>query len=221
MAIRWHCLESNPEVMTEYIHSLGASKDWGLVDVYSLDDESLAHIPQPVEALLLLFPVGNGVSASGGGKKVEASKAQVFFMKQTIQNSCRTIGLLHSLANSKIPLTEGSHLDVFLKAAQGKSPEEKAELLEKSNDIQKIHESFAHQGQTAAPNLEDQHDLHCVAIVLADGHIIELDGRKSGPIQYGPSTEQTFLKDAATVCKQYIESAPGNINFSLVALVKQ
>ncbi|XP_022658734.1 ubiquitin carboxyl-terminal hydrolase isozyme L3-like [Varroa destructor] len=221
MAIRWLGLESNPDVMTKYIHSLGASKEWSLVDVFGLDNELLAFIPQPIAALLLLFPLNSGAPASGGGTEVEASESKVFFMKQTIQNACGTIGLLHALANSKVPVVEGSPLDVFLKAGKDKSPEGKAKLLEDNSDIKEIHENFAHQGQTATPNIDDKLDLHFVAIVLADGYVYELDGRKSGPIQHGLSSEATFLKDAADVCKKYITSTPDVLNFSVAALVKQ
>lgn len=83
------------------------------------------------------------------------------------------------------------------------------------------HETFAQQGQTATPNLEDKLDLHFVALVLVEGHVIELDGRRSGPVQHGTSTEETFLKDAAAVCKKFMASSPNAVNFSLAALVKQ
>lgn len=102
MALRWLGLESNPEVLTKYIHELGASKEWSLVDVFGLDDELLALIPQPVAALLLLFPLGDETKASADGKVLEPSQTKAFFVKQTIHNACGTIGLLHALANSKV-----------------------------------------------------------------------------------------------------------------------
>ena len=37
-------------------------KAWAMTDVFGLDDELLAMIPQPVSALLLLFPINNKVS---------------------------------------------------------------------------------------------------------------------------------------------------------------
>lgn len=60
-----------------------------------------------------------------------------------------------------------------------------------------------------------------MALVLADDHVIELDGRKPGPIRHGPSSEGTFLADAAVVCDAYMKLAPDAVNFSLAALVKQ
>lgn len=35
----WLPLESNPDVMNEYLHKLGLSKDYAFYDVYGLDEE--------------------------------------------------------------------------------------------------------------------------------------------------------------------------------------
>ena len=49
------------QVMTKYSHILGAKKgEW--VDVFALDDDSLEVIPKPVNAVVLLFPISEGVS---------------------------------------------------------------------------------------------------------------------------------------------------------------
>jgi len=46
--------------MTKYSRSLGAEAgEW--VDVFSLDEDSLETIPKPVEAVILLFPITEGV----------------------------------------------------------------------------------------------------------------------------------------------------------------
>lgn len=41
----------------QYVHKLGLSKDWKFVDVWSLDTEMLGLVPQPVAAVLLLYPL--------------------------------------------------------------------------------------------------------------------------------------------------------------------
>lgn len=215
MALRWLALESSPEVLTNYIHELGVEDQWGLVDVFGLDDEMLAMVPKPVGALLLVFPVKATASSSGD------TNPNVFFMKQTIENACGTVGLLHALGNSKATYKEDSALDKFMKTAKGKSPEEIARLLETNEDICDIHASHAREGQTSTPSLEEDVDLHFVAIVLVDGHIYELDGRKNSPTKHGASDETSFLKDAAAVCKAYMDRMPDALNFSLTALVKQ
>ena len=40
---------------------MGMSKSWAFTDVFGLDDELLAMIPQPVKSLLLLFPINDKV----------------------------------------------------------------------------------------------------------------------------------------------------------------
>ncbi|CAH1998055.1 unnamed protein product [Acanthoscelides obtectus] len=54
-------LESNPEVLTKFIHVLGVPDNFKLVDVYGLDDEPLSWLPRPVIAFILLFPCSEKV----------------------------------------------------------------------------------------------------------------------------------------------------------------
>lgn len=49
------------QVLSKYSKVLGAKQgQW--VDVISLDEEFLQFIPQPVHAVILLFPISQGVS---------------------------------------------------------------------------------------------------------------------------------------------------------------
>jgi ubiquitin carboxyl-terminal hydrolase L3 len=54
--------------------------------------------------------------------------------------------------------------------------------------------------------------------VQVAGQLYELDGRKPAPLVLGPSSEETFLKDAAAACQGYMSRDPENINFSVLAL---
>lgn len=45
------------KVLNKYLSKLGVSEAYQLFDVYGLDDDALAFLPQPVKAIILLFPV--------------------------------------------------------------------------------------------------------------------------------------------------------------------
>ena len=60
------------------------------------------------------------------------------------------------LSTGRLELVPGSPLQVFLEATAGLSPGERAERLENDAEIVRVHDEAAREGQTAAPNLEDQ-----------------------------------------------------------------
>lgn len=47
----------------QYMRRLGARSPLSCVDVYGVDDALLQMVPQPVRAVLLLFPISQAVSA--------------------------------------------------------------------------------------------------------------------------------------------------------------
>lgn len=51
----WPPLESNPEIFTEYMHSVGLPQDWIVSEVFGLDDDSLSFVPKPVIAVIATF----------------------------------------------------------------------------------------------------------------------------------------------------------------------
>lgn len=53
---RWPALESNPETFTDFIHKLGAPAGVAIHDVFGFDPELLMMLPQPVYAMIFLFP---------------------------------------------------------------------------------------------------------------------------------------------------------------------
>lgn len=131
VAASWVPMEANPEVFTQasllslYIHVhihilqsltaqwmqlMGVDTDCvEFVDIFGLDEELLAMVPQPVHAIILLYPVGKGMDekrrelfppnyATGA-----ARTRGVWYLPQTIGNACATVALLHLFAN--LPLT--------------------------------------------------------------------------------------------------------------------
>ena len=57
MSSKWVPLEASPDVFNNWARSLGLpDSPLSFQDLYSLDPEFLSFIPQPVKAVLLLFP---------------------------------------------------------------------------------------------------------------------------------------------------------------------
>ncbi|KAL6484745.1 hypothetical protein MHYP_G00067900 [Metynnis hypsauchen] len=71
-----------------------------------------------------------------------------------------------------------------------------------------------------APGLDEKVDLHFIAFVNVEGDLYELDGRKPFPIAHGKTTEDSFLEDAAEVCKKFMARDPQELRFTVVALSK-
>jgi len=219
---RWLPIESNPDVMNSFLRKLGVPPEWEINDVYGLDEGLLAMLPQPVLALMLLFPINEKYKEFC--KELEqnqetGSNSEPYYMKQTISNACGTVALLHSVANNldEIKLAEGP-LKTFFQDTMSATPEERAVKLEEDDDICKCHDDAAREGETVAPNRDDHVDHHFIAFVQVRNRLYELDGRKPGPIVVAPSSKETFLSDAATACEEYMKRDPDNINFSILAL---
>ncbi|KXJ23948.1 ubiquitin carboxyl-terminal hydrolase isozyme L3 [Exaiptasia diaphana] len=225
MATRWLPLESNPDVMNQFIEKLGVKTKHGFVDVFGFDDDLLCMVPQPVYALLLLFPCNDKYEKYRTEQTEKIKKegqevsSNIYYMKQTVGNACGTVAIIHSIANNipQLDISDGV-LKKFIDSTKSLSPDEKAEKLENDESISVAHEASAQEGQTEAPSVDDKVDLHFVALVHKDGHLYELDGRKDFPINHGKTTDESFLKDGARVCQEFMKRDPDEVHFTVVAL---
>jgi len=225
--IRWLPSESNPDVINKFVQALGVPGDkWQFCDVFGTDPELLQMIPKPVTAVLLLFPITD-VSEQADAKEEEKItkegqivSTKVWFMKQTIGNACGTIGVLHSLANmqDRLGLSSDSPLAKFFTKTNGMDPALKASTLEGEETLAEVHEENAKEGQTQAPQIDNDTNLHFIAFLEKDGHLYELDGRKPFPINHGKTSPETLLEDSVKVIQQFIKRDPDEVNFSLLAL---
>ncbi|KAG1680446.1 Ubiquitin carboxyl-terminal hydrolase isozyme L3 [Nymphon striatum] len=213
-------------IVLQYLLNLGISSKWKIVDVFGLDDELLPMIPQPTAALILLFPA-NKKNSEFRTKQVEQIQSSgqtlddsLYFCCQTIRNACGTIALLHSIANNtdKIELDADKPLKKFLNLTMKMSSVERGAALEKDENICAVHEACAQEGQTEAPDREESVNLHFIAFVQKEGHLYEFDGNRPFPVNHGPSDSETFLKDAAKVCKEYMSRDPTEVRFTVMAL---
>lgn len=53
---KWLPLESNPDMLTSFIRSLGVTAPTRFVDVWSFDQENLGFFPRPILAVCVLYP---------------------------------------------------------------------------------------------------------------------------------------------------------------------
>ncbi|VUZ45316.1 unnamed protein product [Hymenolepis diminuta] len=216
--MRWVPLESNPDVMNKFIRELGVKEPLRFEDIYGTDPDMQALVPDPVLSLLLLYPLNETTKANPIGTLAPDEKC--FFMRQTIPNACGTVAIIHALANNKdaFDIKSTPWLNQFLEKTNEISPSDRALALEKEEELSEIHENCAQEGQTEVPDSESRVDLHFVAFVNADGHLVELDGRKDGPILHGDTSSATFLADACKVVDKFMARDPTNVNFGLMAL---
>lgn len=225
--------------MSSLLHKIGLSPTLSFHDVFSIDEpELLAFVPRPAHALLLVFPVSNtyeSFRAAEDGEKQEyagsGGSEEVVWYKQTIGNACGLIGLLHGVSNGKARqfVQEGTDLDQFIKAAVPLKPRERATLIEESVALERAHQSAAAGGDTAAPQAEDNVDLHYVCFVKSEetGSLWEMDGRRKGPLNRGQlKSDEDVLSEAAlekgvrAFLKREQEAGGGDLRFSLIVLAE-
>ncbi|XP_056228871.1 ubiquitin carboxyl-terminal hydrolase isozyme L1 isoform X2 [Seriola aureovittata] len=212
--MEWTAMEINPEMMSK----LGVGESWRFVDVLGLEGEQLSAVPRPCCALMLLFPLTQQ-HESFRQKQADkvAENSEVYFLKQTVVNSCGTVALLHAVANNKSKLTfdTDSALKKFLDETANMSANDRAKHLEKNKAITEAHNEVAVQGQCRPE--ADKVNFHFIAFVNVNGQLYEFDGRMNGPVNHGGTKDESFITDAAKVCRGFMEREQGEVRFSAVA----
>ncbi|KAI0819666.1 cysteine proteinase [Trametes gibbosa] len=214
----WIPLESNPEWAVKA--GLVASQAH-FEDIYGLDNELLGMVTEPVKAVILLFPITSPYEQKRREEDLRIAREgqhpvdpTVFWMKQT----------------SDVTFAPESPIEKFIDVCKDKTPEERAKILESTKLFADIHEDAASGGQTSVPTDLDT-DLHFTCFVRAPNppsreeeqpvgpggmRLLELDGRRGGPIDRGESSE--FLKDVAKFVRNSYVAYTANLNFSMIAL---
>ncbi|KAJ1462343.1 peptidase C12, ubiquitin carboxyl-terminal hydrolase [Pelagophyceae sp. CCMP2097] len=233
----WLPLESTPEVLNPYASKLGQCDGWSFVDVWGLDDDLLAFIPQPCLAMCLLFP-SDKIAGPRRAQLREASAGGVgrhlFFVAQhdALGNACGTIAMLHALGNAQgsgFVLKEGLPLARFSAATAASTPSARGDALAASTELRALSDETAQAGQTAGAGTDDCGDQHFITFVhAADGVTYELDGRtldahgEAMVVSHGKTAGGLeFCKNVARVVRDDFMSRDAEaVNFNVTALVK-
>lgn len=223
-------LESNPEVFNSLAHKIGLSPVLSFQDVYSISDpELLAFLPQPVLALIMLFPITENYENYRKQQDLAISNdsLDVTWFKQTIGNGCGLYALLHILAN--LPrdfIVQNLVLNnlVLSQISPDSSTDEIARLVELLEQTIQLDNNYGAQGQTEAPDASSNTEYHFITFVKGkDNHIYELDGRRTGPVDLGLSTEDKHILNDEKVTQKIqfymdlTEESQRN-NFALMAI---
>lgn len=103
----WLPLEADPVLMSTYLHKLGADPNelYTFHDVYGVDDEMLGMVPQPVLAVLLLFPISEASEAHKENEKAKITATgdaaqkvspNLYWMKQVRPDGSAHYTVLHA-----------------------------------------------------------------------------------------------------------------------------
>lgn len=216
--LEWIPMESNPEVMNAFFRKVGVKPHINVVDVLGFEPELLQMVEGKVEGLLLCYPMKGETDNTVD----EEAKKRLYFMRQTIRNACATMALIHLLANQcdDADFQPDSSIKEFIRESKQLEPEVKANKFESCETIATAHESASVGGQTDAPPASESVEYHFISIIHNNNTLYEMDGRKMGPINHGPTTPETFLSDAMKLVKKFVNNDPSNPNFSMQAVTR-
>jgi|SRR6187402_2684987 len=125
-----------------------------------------------------------------------------------------------------LQIESGSDLEKLVNDAIPLGPIERADLLYNSQALENAHQGAASQGQSTAPDAEDNIDLHYVCFVKDEkNHLWEMDGRRKGPLDRGVlGQDEDVLSEKALdlgvrrFLKREEEVGGGELRFSLITL---
>lgn len=180
--VRWAQLEGDAKVLTGYAQRLGLPEGYQFCDVLSLEADVAIACGGPEladsSAILVIAPVHALDSLAG---ESFAASGQGVFIKQTIDNACGAIALLHVLLNTN--LIKGSKLQQCL--SDRPDPPSRGQWLEGDDGLAALHGEFAAMGATEQPDLAAETDLHFVAIVKINDEAVLFDGRRDYLVRLG------------------------------------
>ncbi|XP_049848690.1 uncharacterized protein LOC126316442 [Schistocerca gregaria] len=219
----WALIESDPGVFTELIESLGV-KGVQVEECWECSEEELQR-HKPVYGIIFLFKYGGETKGIQIPQpKYVGDVPNLFFANQVINNACATQAILSILMNIKDTnsVDLGPMLTEFKKNVADLPSKIKGVAIGNHEEIRKVHNNF-HRTESITVTKEALHSediYHFISYVPFEGHLYELDGLKSVPIDWGEVTEEDWLAKVIQIIKTRISRyQEGEIHFSLMAAV--
>uniref|UniRef100_A0A4W5J9V3 Ubiquitin carboxyl-terminal hydrolase n=1 Tax=Hucho hucho TaxID=62062 RepID=A0A4W5J9V3_9TELE len=218
--MEWKPMKINTLMLNKLFTKLCVCGSWRFVDMLCLDEEDLSSVPIPCGAVILRFllteqhelfreeQVEEGELVFGG--------LTVFFLRNKVVNSCGTVALLHTVAKNSTHMEyHGDSPVKKLAETYWMTPLNKAAYLEMSQAIRETYYDVAAQGQCQVE--ADHVNFHLTTFVKVNGILYELDPRMEGPVNHGDTQDNSFIWDAARVCREFVEREEGEVDFSAMA----
>ncbi|KAK1937709.1 ubiquitin carboxyl-terminal hydrolase, family 1 protein [Babesia divergens] len=211
-------LESNPDVFRSYAEDLGR-KDLVFQDLLAFEEWAFDMIVKWRHAHYTKDKAPE--TPSNVWFTCQVSKREDKEQRtQKVSNACGTIALLHLLNNivAAGKIDENSSIEHIKKSTLKASPQERGEVreakcnvhlkqfIEKSNQINELHQKFQNKGDTEALPTGTRVDTHFITFVVVEDHLYELvnndaktnpkfmqDGTMPYPINHGPSSPENFV----------------------------
>lgn len=135
----WVEMESEPAFFNVMLSDMGV-QGVKVQEVYGLDPEMLAILPQPVHALIFLFRYRD-VDESGKGTECPS---HVWFANQIPDFACATVALLNIVNNIK-GLRMGEELHNFHEFTRDMDPLSRGDAIDNFEFVRQIHNSFGRE----------------------------------------------------------------------------
>lgn len=218
-------LESNPNVVNKYLCKLGFDKRFSIHELLSLEDWALDMVPRPVRAIFLLFPIGKETEALRKEEEAEAKQSEILgnvvHMKQLIGNACGTIAVVHAMANlcrhGDATPEPDSWLERFLvQFKEGMDSDDVGQMLEEDAAIEAAHAEAERESE--ARDRSSNKNLHFIAFVDINNTVVELDGRRPGPVSRNNTCGDFLSATVQVIREKYMNISPDAMRFNMMAL---
>ncbi|KAF4437071.1 Ubiquitin carboxyl-terminal hydrolase isozyme L5 [Fusarium acutatum] len=132
----WVELESEPAFFNIILRDLGVC-NVKAQEIFTIDQDSLALLPQPVYGLIFLFQYLPGLEE----ESEEQDATGVWFANQTTSNACATVAMLNIVMNAQ-GIDLGEKLRAFKESTKDLNTALRGHQISKNNFIRTIHNSF-------------------------------------------------------------------------------